>query len=124
MPADIFSSILGWLQIGTGNDNNTWGVNHNSQVSQIFENAIAGQLSQVVTGGTLDLSGSPPPAGPSQVAYAILNFSGTLTSNQTVVVPNLTNRWIVFNGTSGAFQLLMKTPSGAAANMPQGMTSE
>src|SRR2546430_11356635 len=44
----------------------------NSQVSQIFENAIAGQLSQVVTGGTLDLSGSPPPAGPSQVAYAIL----------------------------------------------------
>src|SRR6266403_4304468 len=118
MPADTFSSVLGWLQMGTGNDNNTWGVNHNAQVSQIFENAIAGQISLSVAGGTLDLSGSPPPAGPSQVAYAILNFSGAIVGpNQTVIVPNLPNKWLVFNNTSGGYQLLMKTPSGSPANI-------
>jgi microcystin-dependent protein len=120
MPADTFSSILGWLQIGTGNDNNTWGVNHNNQVSQIFENAIAGQLVLTVTGGTLDLSGSPPPAGPSQVGYSILTFAGTLTANQTVKVPNLTNRWIVFNNTGGAGSLSMQTPTGSPILIPQG----
>lgn len=120
MASDTFSSILGWLQMQTGNDLNTWGVNHNSNVSQIFENAIAGQLSQTVTGGTLDLSTTPPPAAPSQVGYAILNFSGGLTATQIVKVPNLTMRWIVFNNTTGAFALQLQTPTGTPITIPQG----
>src|SRR6266700_3504463 len=109
MPADTFSSVLGWLAMGTGNDNNTWGSNANAQVFQIFEDAIAGMLSSSVSGGTLDLSASPPPSAPSQARHAILNFSGALASTQTVIVPNLTKLWTVWNATSGAAQLLMKT---------------
>ena len=58
--ADTFSSVLGWLQMATGNDNNSWGTNHNNQVSAIFEDAIAAKLTSAVTGGTLDLSGADP----------------------------------------------------------------
>src|SRR5712691_2582733 len=122
MPADTFSSSLGWLVMGTGNDNNNWGDNHNNQVSTIFEKAIAGQNTRTVTGGTLDLSaaGSNPPNAASQAIEAILSFTGTLTSTQAVKVPNLTKWWIVNNATSGAFALQMQTPSGSAVAVPQG----
>src|SRR5713101_2987486 len=97
MPADTFSATLGWLVMGTGNDNNNWGANHNNQVSQIFEDAISNVLTSAVTGGTLDLSGSAPPAGPSQARFYRLVFNGSLTSNQTVIVPNLEKKWFVSN---------------------------
>jgi hypothetical protein len=116
MPADTYSNALGALLMGTGNDNNTWGSNANSSVFQIFEDAIANTLTSTVTGGTLDLSGTPPPAGPSQVRYAALVFNGLLTSNQVVKVPNLTKWWWVNN----AFTLTIQTPTASAvATIPQ-----
>ena len=93
--------------MGTGNDNNSWGNNANSSVFQIVEDAIANALTSTVTGGTLDLSGTPPPNAASQVRYAALIFQGVLTSAQTLIVPNLTKWWWVQNATSapvGAIQ--------------------
>lgn len=120
MAADTFTATLGAILMGTGNDNNTWGANANTSIVQILEDAIANALTEVVTGGTLDLSGSPPPAGPSQVRHAALVFSGALGSAQIIVVPNLTKLWWVQNATSGAFTLKLKTPSGAASTaIPQ-----
>jgi microcystin-dependent protein len=117
--ADTYTNTLGVILMGIGSDNNTWGTNLNNSVFQIFEDAIANALPNSVTGGTLDLSGSPPPAGPSAARYAFLPFAGTLTANQIVKVPNLTKSWLVKNGTSGAFTLSMQTPSGAPVAIPQ-----
>jgi microcystin-dependent protein len=120
--ADTYTSTLGVILMGIGGDNNTWGTNLNNSVFQIFEDAIANALPSgiaTVTGGTLDLSGSPPPGGPSAARYAFLPFTGTLTSNQIVKVPNLTKSWLVRNGTSGAFTLSMQTPSGSPVAIPQ-----
>jgi microcystin-dependent protein len=120
MTADTYSNTLGFLEMVTGNDNNSWGSNCNVSVFQIFEDAIANALSSAVTGGTLDLSGSPPPNAASQVRYAALIFTGTLASAQTVKVPNLTKWWWVNNQTSGAFTLTIQTPSGSASTaIPQ-----
>src|SRR5271167_3710545 len=110
MAADTYSDTLGLLLMGTGNDNNTWGNLANEGVFQIAEDSIANVLVSSVTGGTLDLSGTPPPAGPSQARYAALVFTGTLASNQIVKVPNLTKFWWVFNQcTVGSFSLSMET---------------
>lgn len=120
MTADTYSATLGFLIMGTGNDNNVWGTNANASVFQVFEDAIANALTSTVTGGTLDLSGSPPPTAPSQVRYAALIFNGTLGSDQTIQVPNLRKFWWVQNATAGAFQLKFKTPSGSATGgIPQ-----
>lgn len=120
MTADTYSSTLGYLVMGTGNDNNTWGGNANTAVFQIFEDAIANALTSSVTGGTLDLSGSPPPAAASQARYAALIFNGTLGSNQVVQVPNLQKFWFGKNATAGAFTLKLKTPTGTASTaIPQ-----
>src|SRR5262249_21378639 len=64
-------------------------------------------------------SASPPPAGPSAARYAELIFTGAITANQTVKVPNLRKAWWVKNATSGAFSVSIKTPSGAAVVVPQ-----
>lgn len=120
MPADTYSNNLGYLIQGTGNNNNTWGTSANNAVFQILEDAITVRLASSVTGGTLDLSASPPPAGASAARYQALTFSGTLVSNQIVQVPNIAKFWWVNNGTSGAFTLTFKTPSGSASTaIPQ-----
>lgn len=120
--ADTYTTTLGAILMAIGGDNNTWGTNLNNSVIQILEDAIANALpsaTATVTGGTLDLSINAPPAGPSAARYAFLPFTGTLTANQIVKVPNLTKSWLVRNGTSGGFTLSLETPSGTPQTIPQ-----
>ena len=113
---DTYTATLGTIVMGIGGDNNTWGTNLNNSVFQILEDAIVNALSETVTGGILDLSGTPPPAGPSQVRFETLTFTGTLTANQVVKVPNLIKRWRVNNNcTLAGFTLSIQTPSGSRA---------
>jgi len=123
--ADTYTSSLGVILMGIGGDNNTWGTNLNNSVFQIFEDSIANTLTTTASGGqlgpsnTLDLSANPPPAGPSAARYAELIFTGAITANQTVKVPNLRKTWWVKNSTSGAFTVSMQTPSGTPIAIPQ-----
>lgn len=121
MAADTYTSFLGLILQATGNNNNAWGTILNGSALGLIDRAIAGNVNHGgLTGGTLDLSGSPPPAGPTQMLDHIQIFSGTLTSAQTVIVPNLSKTWIIINNTTGAFPLLIKTTSGTAIELPQG----
>jgi microcystin-dependent protein len=123
--ADTYSATLGWLQMGIGGDNNTWGTNLNNSVFQIFEDAIAGFLLTNTTGSTIDLSTNAPPAGPSGARYSNLAFTGSLTSNVTVIVPNITKTWFVNNFcTLNGFTLSFKTPTGSASVVPFGRTTQ
>lgn len=117
--SEVYSGTLGVVLMVTGTDNNTWGTLCNSSVFQILEDSIANVLTEVVTGGTLDLSGTPPPTGPAQTRYAAIAFSGTLLSNQIVKVPNLTKFWWVQNNTGGAFTLKFQAAAGALVAVPQ-----
>jgi fibronectin-binding autotransporter adhesin len=120
MTADSFSATLGYLAMGTGNDNNTWGALANASVFQVFEDAIANILSSIVTGGTLNLTTNAPPNGASPARYAFLDFTGALASTESVVVPNLSKMWMVRNRTSGSQSLIMGTPTpSTTATIPQ-----
>jgi microcystin-dependent protein len=122
MTADTYSAILGFLDQGTGNNNNTWGDNCDISVFAILEKAICGYTTRAITGGTTDLSGTPPPAGPTQPLEYIQNLTGALGSDHTIIVPNLAKTWVFRNNTSGAFGVLIKTTSGTAVCVPQGTT--
>lgn len=52
----------------------------------------------------------------------VLIFTGTLTANINVVIPNAGRRYAVFNNTGGAFSLSVKTSSGTALQIPQSTT--
>jgi hypothetical protein len=120
MTADLLSNFIGMTLQATGNNNNAWGTILNGSALVPLERAIAGNISHAVSGGTLDLSTNPPPAAVSQVLDMLQVFTGTLTANQIVILPNLSRLWTFSNQTSGAFQLLLQTPGGALVNIPQG----
>lgn len=113
MPADTNSTLLGLLLQGTGNNSNTWGANLNDFVFTYLENAIAGYTTKAVTGGAATLTAA-------QHRTAMLEFTGTLSSNSTVTIDNTAKRWRFFNNTSGSYVLLVKTASGTAIEIPQG----
>lgn len=120
MSADVISSFLGMTLQATGNNNNAWGTILNGSALQIIERRISGNIVRAVTGGTLNLSASPPPAALAQVLDFVQIFQGTLTANQIVIVPNLSAYWKFVNETTGAFQILLQVPSGNFVNIPQG----
>jgi hypothetical protein len=62
MSADLLSNFIGMTLQATGNNNNAWGTILNGSALVPLERAIRGNIVRAVTGGTLDLSGSPPPS--------------------------------------------------------------
>lgn len=120
MTADSFSSFIGMTLQATGNNNNAWGTIMNGSALQILERAIRGNVVHAVTGGTLDLSQNPPPNAVTQVLDFVQIFQGALIVNQIVILPNISGYWKFVNETTGAFQLLLQTPSGTFVNIPQG----
>jgi microcystin-dependent protein len=120
MVADSYSSYLGYVDQGTGNNNNNWGDIADANFA-LFEKGIAGKSARTVTGGTLNLRSTAPPSGEHMLPEMMVIFSGTLTSDQIVEVPNISKVWLVYNGTSGSYTLKFKTPSGSASTaIPQG----
>lgn len=124
MTADTYSSSLGAILQGTGNNNNAWGTDLNTAL-QLLDTGENGVYSNTgITGGNLAMDGTVPPAGPHPLPHAVVVLSGTLASNQTVTVPNVSKLWLVANDCTGAFTLQFKTTSGTAgAAIPQGGTA-
>jgi hypothetical protein len=68
-----------------------------------------------ITGGTLTLTYA-------QAAFDRILVSGTLTSNETIVVPNWVKRWILVNNTTGGFTLTIQPVGGTGVLIPQNAT--
>jgi hypothetical protein len=111
--ADSFSPLLNLRLQQTGGNSNTWGDLLNTDALIPLETAIAGRGPYTITGGTLDLSAAP-------IVPQLLIFGGTLTADQTVILPNLPKRMILNNATTGNFFLTFKCPTaGFVACVPQ-----
>lgn len=111
--ADTFSDLLGLRLQQTGGNDNTWGDLLNTDVFEVLENAVAGISTHAVSGGALDLSAAP-------LVHQVHKFTGVLSSDVTVTIPNLAKTMKVHNATTGAFFMLLKTASGTAVCIPQG----
>lgn len=55
-----------------------------------------------------------------EVGYGKLTFTGVLTANINVIVPNVLTQWVVHNRTTGAFTLTVKTAAGNGWAVSQG----
>lgn len=75
---------------------------------------VGGYLSKSVAGGS-NVTLSAIEAG-----NGILEFNGALTASINVIVPTSPTRpWIVFNNTTGAFGLTIKTSTGTGVTVPR-----
>lgn len=97
-----------WLSTMDGNQNNPDTVGTGWVPAYAYGSTVLGGL----TGGTVTLS-------PLQAAKATLAFYGALTSNLMIVVPNWFSYWEIYNNTTGAFTLTVKTASGSGVTIPQ-----
>lgn len=60
----------------------------------------------------------------TEARSGIIRFTGVLTANINVIVPASARRWIIVNGTTGAFTLTVKTPSGTGVAVLQGSNTQ
>lgn len=56
----------------------------------------------------------------AEARKGVLHFSGALTANISVIVPDRQRQWTVHNNTSGAYSLTVKTAAGAGVVVGQG----
>ncbi|MEX3764452.1 gp53-like domain-containing protein [Paraburkholderia phenoliruptrix] len=84
-----------------------------------FVNNAVGGLNSINVAGGANVSLTAAQAG-----YGTLVFTGALTANIAVIVPNSAARWIVENLTTGAYTLTVKTAAGTGIAVTQGKTQE
>lgn len=56
----------------------------------------------------------------AEAGYAIIQFTGAITANIDVIVPNTAHRFVILNSTTGAFLLRVKTAAGPGIYIRQG----
>lgn len=103
-----------------GSYDGTWDVPYNLLVD-LFDAAIAGTSAISTTGGNTTLSANN--GATDQARNMVLAVTGTLASNATLTAPTKSKVYIVYNGTSGAYTLGIKTSAGTALDLPQGYIS-
>lgn len=57
---------------------------------------------------------------PTQYANSAIRFTGALTGNRDVIIPNVTGRYYIDNATTGGFTLTVKTAAGTGYAVTQG----
>jgi hypothetical protein len=115
MPSSA-STVLRLEKMATGENSQTWGTKANVFLD-ILDKAHSG-IAVATTGGTTTLTNVDYTA--DQAKAGVLDVTGTLVSNATIVIPNAAKKYSVINGTTGAFTLTIKTSGGSGIEVTQG----
>lgn len=110
--ADTTTPLLQLVDQDNGNNNNTWGDIADANFLKL-ENAIAGVTTIASNSASITLTDD-------QARPMIQVLTGTLTANQTIVVPTRTKLFLFKNSTTGSFFTIVKTAAGNGVLVPQG----
>ena len=111
-------SDLGIELMVTGENAGTWGTKTNANL-QLIEQLMGGFLEVSIAGGAqttnLDIDDG---ALTGKAQQRVLKLTGTITGNQIVTFPLLTeNFYVIENATSGAYTVQLKAVSGSGATV-------
>ena len=111
MPSSYSTDLKLELMV-TGENSGTWGDKTNTNLN-LLQQAIAGYQDVSIAGGAQTTALVMTDATLSNARNAVIKFSGTITGNQIVTIPDgIEKTYILYNGTSGAFTVQFKTVSG------------
>ena len=103
---------LGLELMYTGENSGTWGDKTNTNL-QLIQQGFAGYQEVSIAGGAQTTALAITDATLSNGRNAVIKFTGTITGNQIVTVPDSVEKLYVFeNGTTGSFTVQVKTVSG------------
>jgi hypothetical protein len=110
--ASAYSTDLKLELMVTGENSGTWGDKTNTNLN-LLQQAIAGYQDVSIAGGAQTTALVMTDATLSNARNAVIKFSGTITGNQIVTIPDsIEKTYILYNGTTGAFTVQFKTVSG------------
>jgi hypothetical protein len=103
---------LGLELMVTGENSGTWGDKTNTNL-QLVQQGFAGYQEVSIAGGAQTTALAVTDGTISNGRNAVIKFTGTITGNQIVTIPDSIEKIYVFeNGTTGAFTVQVKTVSG------------
>jgi hypothetical protein len=114
--ADTYSDQLRIRLQEDGANSSTWGTITNTNF-ELFESSISGLATISTTGGTYALSETN--GADDESRHAMLKVTGVLVSNSTIVVPSKTKNYTVWNATTGAYTVTIKTAAGTGVFVPR-----
>jgi len=110
--ASSYSTDLKLELMVTGENAGTWGDITNTNLN-LLQQAIGGYQEVSIAGGAQTTALVMSNAALSNARNAVIKFTGTITGNQIVTVPDgIEKTYIISNGTTGAFTVQFKTVSG------------
>ena len=110
--ASSYSTDLKLELMVTGENSGTWGDKTNTNLN-LLQQAIAGYQEVNIAGGAQTTALVMSDATISNARNAVIRFTGTITGNQVVTIPDgIEKTYTLSNGTTGAFTVQVKTASG------------
>jgi len=118
--ASSYSTDLKIELMVTGENSGTWGDKTNTNWN-VVQQAITGFEAISIAGGSQTTALVMSNATISNARNMVLSFTGTITGNQTITIPDgIEKFYLLYNGTSGAFTVTFKTVSGTGITLTQG----
>jgi hypothetical protein len=108
--------------IATGDEAGAWGVTTNENLGTALEEAIVGRSAVALIDGSNTISLTNSTASQAARNY-ILNCTGALTAQATLIVPSISKPYIIENNTTGSQSILVKTSAGTGVTVPNGKTA-
>lgn len=115
--ASTFTARLRYEKQADGENSNTWGGLVNT-VFDLIDEARAGYLSKSVAGSS-DVTLTVNNSATDENRQAILEFTGLITADISVIVDTVENWWMIKNSTTGAFSVTVKTSGGTGIEVPK-----
>jgi len=110
--ASSFSTDLKLELMVTGENAGTWGTKTNTNLN-LLQQAVAGYQEVSIAGGAQTTALAMTDAALSNARNAVIKFTGTITGNQVVTIPDSIEKvYTIINGTTGVFTVEFKTVSG------------
>ena len=111
--ASSYSTDLKLELMVTGENSGTWGDKTNTNLN-LVQQAIAGYEAVSIAGGAQTTALAMTDATLSNARNAVVEFTGTITGNQIVTIPDgIEKTYIIENGTTGDFTVQFKTVTGS-----------
>jgi len=110
--ASSYSTDLKLELMVTGEKAGQWGDITNTNLN-LLQQAIGGYQEVSIAGGAQTTTLVMTDGAISNARNAVIKLTGAITGNQIVTVPNgIEKTYIIYNGTTGAFTVQIKTVSG------------
>jgi microcystin-dependent protein len=115
-----YSPILKTELPALGDQAGTWSTTNNNNIGTILEHAIAGRVSVSLAGVATYTLTNVDGALTNEATYAAIALTGTPSGACSVICPNASKGYWVYNGTSGGLAITFKTAAGAGVAIPAG----